>query len=201
MEIAKNPPFTGPETSARTSTMAPAGAEGARSFSSFLETAQSSARIVAASAQGQGEESPSTAKEDVEFIKKNGFQAYLERNHERKLEEMREQILRQMGLDEESLAAMPAEQRALIEKMVAEEIQARLAAEAEFNRGAERNKTAASGMAENLQTPMAFLDAPGRMQAMVGFSIIDAVGGRAALTGQDGDRQFLPGRDPNLPFL
>ena len=130
MEIVGKQPFIGSHASVRTVPDTSGRSEGAQSFASFLKVRGDTVQTTPVSAGDSQDQPQSAAEEDIEFIRQNGFQAYLERNHERKLEEMREQILRRMGLDEESLAAMSAEQRALIEKMVAEEIQARLAAEA-----------------------------------------------------------------------
>jgi hypothetical protein len=86
-----------------------------------------------------------TAKEnayadDIEQIKANGFSAYAEEVHRKKLEELREKILEMMGLTEEDLEAMPAEQRSVIEDMISREIQARLAVESMTNgQGSEAN--------------------------------------------------------------
>ncbi|MFT5488220.1 MAG: hypothetical protein ACI9JL_000568 [Paracoccaceae bacterium] len=199
MEIASNQPFIGPDSAALSGATTSEKPASGQSFASFLETQSDAAMNAAVLAGNQGGEAQDSAEDDIAFIRKNGFQAYLERNHERKLEEMREQILIGMGLNEEMLAAMPAEQRGLIEKMIAEEIQARLAAEAEFNRGSEQSKNAAAGQGENALTPApaptVFLDSPGRMQAMVGFSIVDAVANPDNLAGKDDDRQILPTDD------
>jgi len=78
--------------------------------------------------------------EDIEQIKALGFSAYAEEMHKKKLEELREKILEMMGLTEEDLEAMPAEQRSVIEDMITREIQARLAVESMTNgQGSEAN--------------------------------------------------------------
>jgi len=58
-----------------------------------------------------------------------GFSAYANEINEKKLEELREKILEAMGYTEGDLDNMSPEQRQQIEKMVALEIQKRLAAE------------------------------------------------------------------------
>ncbi len=62
-------------------------------------------------------------------IRDKGFAAYADEVRIEKLEEMRQKILAAMGLNEESLAELSAEQRAIIERAVNREIQKRLAAE------------------------------------------------------------------------
>ena len=74
------------------------------------------------------EESKAAWQEEMGRIKDMGFSAYVEQMNKEKLEKMREEILKRMGLSEEDLSQMPNEQRATIEKMIAEEIQRRLAA-------------------------------------------------------------------------
>lgn len=64
---------------------------------------------------------------DMDAIRKKGLLKYIE---ERRKEKMREEILRQRGLTEEDLAAMPPELRTKIEQSIDDEIQKRLAAEA-----------------------------------------------------------------------
>lgn len=68
-------------------------------------------------------------RQTLSEILEKGFSAYAGEINEKKLEELREKILEAMGYTEEDLENMPAEQRQQIEKMVALEIQKRLAAE------------------------------------------------------------------------
>ena len=72
---------------------------------------------------------PSQFQLDFAAIREKGFRAFVEDLQEEKLEKMRQEILAAMGLSDEALEEMPAEQRAAIEKLVAQEIQARLSAE------------------------------------------------------------------------
>lgn len=72
---------------------------------------------------------------DIDYIEKNGFMAYVRHIEEEKIKEMREEMLRAMGLDEEKLAALPAKERQAIEKSINEEIQRRLAASDLANQG------------------------------------------------------------------
>ena len=59
---------------------------------------------------------------------KGGFAAYAKDIQDKKIEELRKKILAEMGLSEEDLAKMSAEQRANIEKIVNQEVQKRLEA-------------------------------------------------------------------------
>lgn len=68
-------------------------------------------------------------RQTLNEIRDKGFSAYAEEINERKLEELREKILASMGLSEGDLENMTPEQRNRIEKMIALEIQERLAAE------------------------------------------------------------------------
>lgn len=69
----------------------------------------------------------------IDEIREKGFSAFLQEMKEQKLKELREEILRSMGLDEEALQNMPPEQRAQIEKMINQEIMERMVANAEMN--------------------------------------------------------------------
>lgn len=195
MEIGSNQPFVGPEYSANANAYTSSKPESPHSFASFLNTQGDTAQNVLVSTENDAGRSPGVSEEDIEFIRKNGFQAYLERDGERKLEEMRAQILGQMGLSEASLAAMPVEQRAQMEKLIAEEMQARLAAEAELNGGSERHGNAVVGPGDAAPKPMTLLESSRPVQAMVGFSIVDAVRGPDRLDGEYRNRQFLPADD------
>ncbi len=84
----------------------------------------------------------STAEEDktdfqreMDVIRKKGFGNYVEDIHKKKQEELREKILRAMGLTEEQLAELPPERRRNIEKMISEEIQKQMAAETSQDNG------------------------------------------------------------------
>lgn len=68
-------------------------------------------------------------REALSQIRDGGFSAYAQRIRDQKLQEMRKKILQEMGLSEEDLQKMPAEQRSAIEKLVAQQMQERLAAE------------------------------------------------------------------------
>ncbi len=69
---------------------------------------------------------------DMAIIKEKGLVAYIMELHARRL---REEVLESMGLTEEDLGKMPPEQRAAIEKTIAEEIQKRMAAESILQKG------------------------------------------------------------------
>ena len=76
-------------------------------------------------------------KDDIDYIREHGMRAYAEEVHKQKLEELREKILEAMGLTEEALSEMPADQRLAIEKMISQEIQKRVAADSIINGGPE----------------------------------------------------------------
>ena len=89
------------------------------------------AEMMAASVEASKNDEPEAAQTDMDFIRENGFAAYAKEVEKRKMEEMREEILARMGLSEEDLDKMPAEQRAAIEDLIAQEIQRRMQANAE----------------------------------------------------------------------
>lgn len=82
----------------------------------------------------------SASHEDLDFIRKHGFQAYSEKLREEKIEEMRAEILATMGFTEDDLNQMPAEQRNAIEEAISEKIKQRIAAQSELNNLEEAKK-------------------------------------------------------------
>ena len=64
---------------------------------------------------------------DIERIREIGMSAYVEEEKAKKIKEIRESILKTMGLTEEMLAKLPPEQREQIEKIIELEIQKQLA--------------------------------------------------------------------------
>ena len=74
-------------------------------------------------------------KDDLDYIREHGMRAYAEEVHKQKIEELREKLLEAMGLSEEALDEMPADQRMAIEEMISQEIQKRLAADSLTNGG------------------------------------------------------------------
>ena len=106
-------------------------------FSAFVDPAFGTLVVADSSGAGQDNDAAVAAKQDVDFIRQNGLLAFIEENQKRKLEalkeELRAEILGNMGHTEESLGQIPADQRDLIEKMIAEKIQQRLAAETALN--------------------------------------------------------------------
>jgi len=86
--------------------------------------------------KGASESETATAFErEMEVILEKGFQKYVEDISKKKREELREKILKAMGLDEDKLANLPPEQRQHIERMVADEIQKQIAAESSQKNG------------------------------------------------------------------
>ncbi len=83
--------------------------------------------IIASSSTGYADKSAENGHSaEVNKIRETGFMNYVKDIEEQKIKEMREKILQSMGLDEEKLAAMPADQRAAIEKSISERIQRQL---------------------------------------------------------------------------
>lgn len=89
------------------------------------------AEMMAASVAPQSGNESGLPKTDLDIVREKGFTAYAKEVEERKREELREKILNRMGLSEEDLEKMPAEQRANIEDLIAQEIQRRMQANAE----------------------------------------------------------------------
>ena len=75
-------------------------------------------------------------------IREKGFQTYAEEQRQKKIEEMRREILEAMGLTEEDLAKMPPEQRKQIEELIAQEIKERMHAQSELNGGDDKRDEA-----------------------------------------------------------
>jgi len=63
---------------------------------------------------------------ELAYIRENGFTTYVKEIEERKIEELRAKILKSMGLDEETLAKMDADDRQAIEKTIADAIEQQL---------------------------------------------------------------------------
>lgn len=81
------------------------------------------------------DEEPSEFQKEMELIREKGFGAYVEDIHKKKQEELREKILKAMGLSEEQLADLPPDRRRHIEEMIAQEIQEQMAAETSQDTG------------------------------------------------------------------
>ncbi len=102
----------------------------------------------------------------IDEMREKGFQAYVAEIQARKMEELREKILEAMGLSEEQLEEMPAEQRGQIETMVAEEIRRRMMAQATMNAdnavpgtGEASNPAMISNIQNGMNTGLALLQA------------------------------------------
>lgn len=121
---------------------------------------------------------------DVEIIRDKGFRAYAEEVEKRKMEEMREKILNMMGFSEEDLDKMPAEQRAAIEDLIAQEIQRRMQANAELD---DDNSTL-SGMSETARN----IADPGNTGS-AGSVMLAVMEARDALENGGLSRSNLPG--------
>ena len=84
-----------------------------------------------ADASDAGSEEPTA----IDEIREKGFLAYVEEVHARKMEELRAKILETMGLTEEELRALPAEQRQAIEDIIAEKIRRHMMTDSATNGG------------------------------------------------------------------
>ena len=73
----------------------------------------------------------------LEEIRDKGFGTFVEDLKEKKKEELRAKILESMHLTEDDLAGMPPEQRAQIEKIIAQEMLKRMTAEDELKKASE----------------------------------------------------------------
>jgi len=91
-------------------------------------TPDTNGTLQAASSTSPGPDKDGGEASAIDRIRAVGFRAYAEEVKKEKMEELRRDILREMGLSEEDLAKMPPEQRDAIEKMIAQEIARRLAA-------------------------------------------------------------------------
>jgi len=113
----------------------------------------------------------------LDEIHEKGFRGYAEDLNTRKLEELRKKILESMGLSEQSLAEMSSEQRAAVERTVAEEIRKRLAAQAEME-GKGDMASAAPGSPE-AAAGAAPQQAAARQGFGPGFTLMQAIASRS----------------------
>ncbi|MEQ8319749.1 MAG: hypothetical protein RH946_05750 [Rhodospirillales bacterium] len=88
----------------------------------------------------------------LDEIRDKGFGSYTEELRAKKLEELREKILASMGLSEDDLENMSPEQRNNIEKMVALEIQKRLAAEVALEEGNTAHLSSPDALADQVRS-------------------------------------------------
>ncbi len=91
-------------------------------------------------------------RQTLREVREKGFSAYAEEINEKKLEELRQKILASMGLSESDLENMSPGQREKIEKMIALEIQQRLAAEDVLEDGNEGVAAAADGLSDQIRS-------------------------------------------------
>ena len=89
---------------------------------------------------GQNDIRSNRFADDIADIKEKGLSAYVRNIEKEKLEEIREEILERMGLTEETLGKLSSEQRAMIEEIIAREIQSRIAASSVEKTDATGNK-------------------------------------------------------------
>lgn len=89
-------------------------------------------------------------RQTLSEVMDKGFGSYAEEIRLKKMEELREKILEAMGLTEDDLENMSSEQRQQIEKMIALEMQERLAAEKALDAGNGQD-IAADGIDEQIR--------------------------------------------------
>lgn len=126
----------------------------------------------------------------IDEIREKGFQAFLKELEQKKMEELRKKILGSMGLSEEQLQKMPAEQRAQIEKMVNQEIIKRMVANAQMNT---ENGTSLA-VVQTVQVDVTVVSST----SMVMGKVAGGVGMGPLLALQESelqDAQFQPNRD------
>jgi len=107
--------------------------------------------------------SEAAASETMAAIREKGFSAYVEDLEKEKLEKMREELLRTLGLTEEDLAEMDPEARNALEARISNEIQKRLAAASLLNAEGK------DGHEQAVQTALQVLQANGG--AMTGATV------------------------------
>ena len=84
--------------------------------------------------RGGSEKKEDTEPTLIETIRDQGLQAYIEAMQEQKKKDLREKILREMGLSEDALQNMSPEVRSEIENIINREIAKRMQAEGELER-------------------------------------------------------------------
>ena len=119
-------------------------------------------------------------EDDISYIKEHGMQAYAEEAHARKIEELREKILKLMGISEEDLSAMSANQRSAIEQVINNEIKKRLAAESLANSDPDSDKAT---QLKNMIFNSGSLSFAGGQTAQVQISDQEFLSGNSATSG------------------
>lgn len=123
--------------------------------------AYAAAAMPSAGASANGKDKPvldqeaawkSDFRRTLDEIRDKGFGSYTEELRAKKLEELREKILASMGLSEDDLENMSPEQRNNIEKMVALEIQKRLAAEGALEDGNTAQLSSPDALADQVRS-------------------------------------------------
>ncbi|SDE36316.1 hypothetical protein [Rhodospira trueperi] len=107
---------------------------------------------------------------EVAAIKEKGFRTYVEELEKEKIEKMREELLRTMGLTEEDLEEMTPEARAAIEKRIESEIQKRLAAASLVN-DQDKKGPQAAGRSLLMQTVFGAGTLPGGLDTGAGAGV------------------------------
>lgn len=97
---------------------------------------------------------------ELAYIRDHGFTTYVKEIEERKIEEMREKILKSMGLDEEALAELGAAERQAIEKAISDAIEQKL----------NGNTLANAEIGKSARTPETDSERRDRMQAQIAFN-------------------------------
>ncbi|MGB0681659.1 MAG: hypothetical protein ACPGOV_03085 [Magnetovibrionaceae bacterium] len=113
------------------------GAQGQPTATAAAQTGQAPTPVGAASkADTETEQDPTL----LELIRNKGLRNYVEELDEQKRQQMREELLERMGLSEEALSALPADAQKAIEKLIADEIQSRVSAETEVDKGIDEDQ-------------------------------------------------------------
>lgn len=136
---------------------------------------------------------------ELAYIREHGFTTYVKEIEERKIEEMRAKILQSMGLDEESLAKMDADDRQAIEKAIAGAIEQRLngnsLANAELGKSADGEETSGERR-DRMQAQIAFN--PRMFDVFTELQSEMPSGSTQSITGKDEDENRTSGAKKDL---
>mgnify|MGYP003638894962 CR=1 FL=1 len=92
---------------------------------SSAKSTYASAKTIASNSQPLPEDDKEENSE-IAYIKEHGFTTYVKEIEDRKIEEMRRNILQSMGLDKNALSKMSATERQALEKAIADAIEQKL---------------------------------------------------------------------------
>jgi len=126
---------------------------------------------------------------ELAYIREHGFTTYVKEIEERKIEELRAKILKSMGLDEEALAKMDAEDRQAVEKTIADAIEQQLNGNTLANAELGKNdgKESESERRDRMQAQIAFN--PRMFDVFTELQSELPAGSSQSITGEEDDSQ------------